>query len=86
MTLSIEERSAILNREIARYTRKGFRVVSQTPTTAQLAKPRKFSCLFATLWFLLLGIGLLVYIFWYLAKKDTIIFIEIDSQGKVYRH
>jgi uncharacterized membrane protein len=85
MMLSVAERTAILNKEIARYTKKGFRIIDQTPTSAQLAKPRTFSCLFATLWFLLFGVGLLIYLFWYLAKKDTIVFITVDEQGRVRR-
>ena len=63
--LSIEQRREILQREIAKYMRKGFRVVSQTDTTAQLMKPKSFSFLWAFLWFLLFGFGLIVYLLYY---------------------
>lgn len=62
LELSQGERTEILQREINKYVRKGFRVVSQTESTAQLAKPNKFSLLWALLWFLLFGIGLIIYL------------------------
>lgn len=34
---------AVLQEEVNRYTKKGFRVVSQTSRSAQLVKPKKFS-------------------------------------------
>jgi len=48
----------ILEAEIARYTQRGYRVLSRTDTSAQLLRPKKFSFLWALLWFLLFGIGL----------------------------
>jgi uncharacterized membrane protein len=63
--------------EIQRYIKKGFRVTTQTNTTAQLIKPKHFSFLWAFLWFLLAGIGLLVYVIYYMAKKDEIIYLQV---------
>lgn len=82
-TKSVDERRAILQREISGYVKKGFRVVSQTDTTAQLVKPKTFSFLWALLWFLLLGVGLLVYLIWYWAKRDETIYLEVDDKGRV---
>ena len=82
--LSLDERRTILEKTIARYSRRGFRIENRTDTTAQLVKRKEFSCLAASLWFLLFGIGILVYIvFYYMGKKDTVIFVEVDPRGRV---
>jgi hypothetical protein len=80
--LTIEQRREILQREINKYLRQGYRVISQTDTTAQLVKPKEFSCL----WFLinaLLLIGWIFYLLWYWSKRDKQIYIEVDVNGKV---
>ena len=76
-------RQAILNEEIEKYVRKGYRVQSQTATTVQLIKPKSFSFFWAFVWFLLLGFGLVIYLLHYVAKKDEAVYIEIDEEGKV---
>lgn len=81
--LSLEARTQRLSAEIAKYTRKGYRVQSQTAISAQLVKPKKFSFVFAFLWFLLLGVGLLIYLLYYLAKRDKLVWIEVDETGRV---
>jgi hypothetical protein len=61
--LTTEERSEILNREILRYTSKGWRVQSQGPTQAQLVKGKNHShLLHLILTLLTLGVWLLVWI------------------------
>jgi len=84
-TVTLEQRRAALQREINGYLKRGFRVVSQTETTAQLLKPKTFSLLWALLWFLLAGIGLLVYLIWYWAKRDETVYLEVDDRGRVKR-
>ena len=64
------------------YVKAGYRVTNQTAITAQLVRPKRFSCLWATLWFLLFGVGLLIYIFYYMSKKDEIIYLQVVD-GKV---
>lgn len=83
--LSLQERSEILSREINRYVKRGFRVLSKTDTTAQLVKPKEFSFLWALLWFFLFGIGILVYLFYYMSKKDLAIYLEVLPNGQVVR-
>lgn len=83
--LPLEARKRILERQIAWWSGRGYRVVSRTDTTAQLTRPKQFSCLWATLWFLLFGIGLLVYVFYYMSKRDDVVYIEVDDWGKVRR-
>ena len=74
---------APLQEHIGWYVREqGFIVVSQTETSAQLVKPKGFSLMWALLWFLLLGIGLLVYIFYYVSKKDQTVYLYVED-GKV---
>lgn len=83
--LTVAARKAILDHEVTKYVRKGFRVQSRTDTEAQLVKPKKFSFLWAALWFLMLGIGLIVYLLYYAAKKDEQVYLQVDQRGKVKR-
>ncbi len=39
---SREDRSGILEREVTKYVKRGYRVISRTDTTVQLARPEKF--------------------------------------------
>jgi hypothetical protein len=75
--------SNALDAEIRRYTAAGYRVVSQTSTSAQLVKPKTFSLVWSILWFLVCGVGVLVYIFYYLAKQDTIVHLSLNDDGTV---
>lgn len=58
----------------------GYQLTNQTSTTAQLIRNKKFSCLFASLGFLLAGIGAVIYVFYYLAKRDEVIYLDVESQ------
>ncbi len=55
----------------------GYHVVSQDDKTAQLIKPKKFSCLFC------LVTGFLPYLIWYLAKRDGTIYLDSSVQSPV---
>lgn len=81
--LSLEARNAVLQREISRYLRRGYRVLSQTSTTAQLIKPKKFSLFWALVWLMFWGVGILVYILYYMAKRDRQVYVEVDIDGNV---
>ena len=39
--------------------------------------------LWATLWFLVFGIGVLIYIFYYMAKTDEIVYLEVGPDGAI---
>ena len=69
--------------ELSEYSRDGFFVRHRTDTTAQLVKPKKFSFLWALLWFLVFGIGLVVYLIYYAAKRDEGRYVEVDEYGAV---
>ncbi len=75
--------SAVLQAEIDRLVREGYRVVSQTETSAQLLKPKVFSFVWAFVWFLLLGFGVLIYIFYYMAKKDKTVYLSVGADGSL---
>jgi hypothetical protein len=76
--------SAVLDAEVAKYIRQGYRVISRTPTTAQLVKPKKLSLLWAIFWAIVgLGFGLLFYIAWYYIKSDKTVYLTVDAQGRI---
>ena len=83
--LTLDERRAILDKEIRKYVKRGYKVASRTDTSVQLVKPKKFSFLWALLWFLVFGIGLVVYLIYYWAKKDDQLYLEVDDKGKIKR-
>lgn len=83
--LSPEERSSILDAEVMRYARQGYQVRARAQTTAQLVKPKKFSFIWALVWFLLFGIGIIVYLLYYWGKRDQTIYLEVDERGNI-RH
>jgi hypothetical protein len=73
-----------LQDRVNKYIRDGYRVVSQSPTTAQLVRPKKFSLFFFLLWLIVgLGFGALVYIGWYMAKRDEQIYLVVDANARV---
>ena len=77
--------TAALQTQINEYARQGYIVQSQTETSAQLVKPKSFSFLWAFLWFLLLGIGLLIYIIYYLSKKDQAVYLYVENGQVLHR-
>lgn len=84
MSATPEQRQmANLQAAIQQHVALGFRVVSQTPTTAQLIRPKAFSCAIATLSFLVFGVGFLIYVFWYASQKDQIVYLTVAPDGTV---
>ena len=71
--------SELLSAEIARRTGQGWLLVSQTDSEAQMRKPKQFSFVWAFIWFLLLVFGLLIYIIYYMAKKDELVYIRVQD-------
>ena len=72
--------NVILDKVSALYMSEGYIVILRTNTQLQLIRKKKFSLLWAVLWFLLWGVGLLVYIFYYISKKDEQINITLDEE------
>ena len=86
--INAETRQAILQREIAQYAGQGYVIVSQMGYSAQLRKPKKFSLLWSIFWLIFgLGIGFVIYILYYLAKRDELIYVEVMPSGsKNFQH
>lgn len=61
------------------YIKEGYEQELRTERELKMIKRKKFSFLWSVLWFLFFGIGLLIYIFYYMSKKDEIIYIRIDK-------
>jgi tetratricopeptide (TPR) repeat protein len=80
--LTIQERSAILDRVIRGYQKSGYRLLSRTETTAQLYRPKQFSCCIAVI-MVFLVIGIILYLLYYLTKKDETVYLEVDQYGRV---
>ena len=76
--------SAALQTQINEYVSDGYHVQSQTETSAQLLKPKVFSFVWAFIWFLLLGVGVLVYIFYYMSKNDQTVYLYVEN-GQVLK-
>ena len=81
----IEARHAALQQAIGEYLAQGYRVLSQTDTTAQLVKPKQFGTLWFILW-LLTGVLWIVYLVYYLAvKREGRVYLQVDPSGVVHR-
>jgi len=66
----MDQRRAALEREVISYVKRGYRAISQTDTSAQLVRPKRFSFPVFLILFLT-GIGPFIYVAWYLAKRDA---------------
>jgi hypothetical protein len=74
-----------LRQEIDRLVGDGYMVVSETETSAQLLKKKQFAVGWAIFWFLMLGFGLLLYIIYYLSKKDSTVYLMVAGDGTIQR-
>jgi hypothetical protein len=81
---TVEQKRANLQYRLNYLIGHGYRVVSQTDTNAQLVRAKTFSFLWASLWFLLCGVGVLFYVFYYANKKDEQIYLQVDDYGRVF--
>lgn len=94
------DRDAVLQAEIDRYVRRGYRVVSQTPRTAQLVRPKRFALLpflvaagvfvvllltaVATASYVWAGVGLIPLVL-YARRGDKAAYLRVDEDGRVRR-
>lgn len=77
--------AAALQREIDSYVRKGFRVVSQTETAAQLVRPKHFSFPLFLLFFILAVLPAVLYVLYYVGKRDKTVYLSVDENGTITR-
>ena len=77
------ERSRRLEAEILRYARDGYQIRHSTAFAVQLVRPKTFSGFWALFWFLFFGVGVVVYLIHYAAKRDGGRYVEADEYGAV---
>lgn len=65
---------------VDQYLKDGYRIAHQDSERIQLIRPKKFSFGWAIFWFLFLGVGLLVYVLYYMAKKDDVLVIDLKNE------
>lgn len=87
MILTLEQPPDILQQEIDRYISKGYNVLSQSNTSAQLIRKKKYSLFWALFWLILgVGIGFMIYTFAYMAAhKEETIYLLVDATGRITR-
>jgi ABC-type Fe3+ transport system permease subunit len=81
--LPASDPEAILQAEINLYVQMGFGVTSQTTRSAQLVKPKKFSIMWAIVWFTLAIFPLLIYLLYYGFKWDHRVYLTVDEEGHI---
>ena len=74
--LPVERRP--LRHQVEHYVAQGYRVVSETPESAQLVRPKRFSLLWFLVWFLFLPplFGGLIYLGYFASKRDRQVYLS----------
>lgn len=67
---------------VAELAQEGYVIQKQDENSAQLVRKKKFSALWAAAWLLGFGVGVIFYIFYYLAKRDDFAYLQ-QSGGVV---
>ena len=76
--LTLKEKKDII---IDIYSKDGFTVNNLSDTQMQFRKEKSFSLLWAILWLFVFIVGLLVYIFYYISKRDDIVTVTLDPSN-----
>jgi len=71
-----------LERAIAKYTYRGYRVLSQTEKSAQLMRPKAFSCLIALITLCLGGVPLIVYLIYFASIQDKCVRLQVIPEAQ----
>jgi hypothetical protein len=71
---------ANLQNVVRKYTKKGWKIVSQTDTSCQLSRKNRLSVLIAVLLLLLMILPGLIYIFW--PRGEDVIYLTVEN-GRV---
>ena len=80
------EPGAALQAEIDIFVRQGYRVVSQSESAAYLLKNKKFSIMWALIWFVIAVFPFVIYLIYYVFKWDHRVYLVVDpATGKVER-
>lgn len=70
---STDDANKKVSRAVEYFGSRGYQVRSRAETQVQLVKPKDFSFIFALLWFCVFGVGLVIYLIYYMAKRDKVI-------------
>ena len=81
ITISIEERKEILEKEIGKYVRYGWRVISRTEISAQMTQDKKPSCLLALILAIFFVLPAILYLLLYRGSEN--LYLEVDERGKI---
>ena len=81
VTISIEERKEILEKEIGKYARQGWRIISKTEISAQMTRDKKASCLLAFILALFFVLPAILYLLLYRGSEN--LYLEVDERGKI---
>ncbi len=71
-----------LERAIAKYLHRGYRPVYQTKDSAQLVKPKQFSCLLALVTLCLGGFPLIVYLIYFASIQDKCVRLQVIPEAQ----
>lgn len=82
-SVSLEERSTILEKEITTYANMGWRVTSRTATSAQLTRDNPPSWGTAILLALFFIIPAVLYLLFYKRTED--LYLQVNDQGEVIK-
>jgi hypothetical protein len=75
-----------LQAEVNLLVRQGYRVVSQSESAAYLVKAKKFSIIWALIWFVIAVFPFIIYLIYYVFKWDHRVYLTVDpATGKVER-
>jgi len=77
---TIAPTSDYAQKKIDSYLKQGFQIKFKDEKRVQLVKRKHFSFGWALFWLLFMGIGLLVYIIYYLAKSDEVVTINLTEK------
>jgi hypothetical protein len=68
--------SRTLSHYIEELQQEGYRLTASYCDTVQMVKPKRFSVLWAALWLLFFGVGIMFYAIYFVAKRDDTAYLE----------
>jgi hypothetical protein len=72
----------VLEGAMMRFLRRGYRVTSRSAMSVQMVQPKKFSLFWALVWLFTCS-GLIVYVVYYLAKRDCAVYLRVTPSGTI---
>ena len=83
--ITSSQRQQILEDEIQRYIKRGYRLQARSQFTAQMVKPKHFSLFWALFWLILAVFPFFVYLLLYMAASDKTVYLEVTAEGRILR-